>query len=83
MFRRAGCIVGPQGSGLANMLWSRAGIKVAEVFAPAFATQRADWTLASALGHGYLAAVAEDAEAYRAIHWSRDQAREVLAWAAS
>lgn len=83
-FAAAECVVGVHGAGMANVLWAPRGIKVAEIFSPAFATQRCIWTLASALDHDYRAAMAEDVDVTtRDMRWTEALVRELVDFAAT
>ncbi len=82
VFGAASVVVAPNGAGSANIMWCAPPATVVEIFSPAFATQRCGWTLASAAGHRYAAAMAEDAGTPALdLQWSEPLVRQILEWA--
>jgi capsular polysaccharide biosynthesis protein len=83
-FSSASIVVAPHGAGSANVMWCAPPATVVEIFSPSFATQRCGWTLASAAGHRYAVAVAEDAGTPALdLRWNAPLVRQMLDWAGS
>lgn len=59
-FSQACSLVGPHGGGLTNMMWCPRTVKVAEIMSPAVSSRGCFWSLASALGLEYAAAMGRD-----------------------
>lgn len=53
LFRNAEIVVAPHGAGLVNLIFSKSGTRVVEIFAKGY-ERRCYWTLCEELGHKYL-----------------------------